>query len=164
MTRSFWKSLLAAFGVGPTSAEEGAAPTNAAAGADVSAEAPIDVSVDDRLPPSSLDRVYAIRAMASDLELQCQQGGMVVEMVELERLRTSHLPVLLRSYVAIPPGHRAEVFRETGRSASFILNERLDKILARLHEMSRQLARGNLDEFTQNIRFVDMNYGTGPFD
>jgi hypothetical protein len=57
------------------------------------------------------------------------------------------------------------VFRETGRSASFLLNERLDKILARLREMSRQLARGNVDDFTQNIRFVDMNYGqTSPFD
>ena len=164
MTRSLWKSLLAALGVGATAAEEGAASTDAASGRDVPAEPPIDVSVDDRLPQSSLDRVYAIRAMAAELERQCRDGGLIGEMIELQRLRTAHLPVLLSSYVAIPPGHRSEVFRETGRSASFILNERLDKILARLHEMSRQLARGNLDAFTQNIRFVDMNYGSGPFD
>jgi len=164
MTGNFLKNLLAAFGVGPTAAEEGAASTNAAGGRDVPAEEPIDVSIDRRLPESSRDRVYAIRAMAAELELQCRNGGMIGEMIELQRLRTSHLPILLRSYVAIPAAHRAEVFRETGRSASFILNERLDKILARLHEMSRQLARGNLDEFTQSIRFVDMNYGSGPFD
>jgi hypothetical protein len=164
MTRSFWKSLLTSLGLGATTPEEDDASTDAAVGPDVPAEPPIDVSIDDRLPQSSRDRVYAIRALAADLELQCRQGSMIAEMIELQRLRTAHLPVLLRSYVAIPAAHRAEVFRETGRSASFILNERLDKILGRLHEMSRQLARGNLNEFTQTIRFVDMNYGSGPFD
>ena len=71
---------------------------------------------------------------------------------------------MLRSYADIPPEHRAEIFRETGRSASFLLNERLDKIVDRLEEMSRQLARGNLDAFSENIRFVDTKYGLVPFD
>jgi hypothetical protein len=163
MTGGFWNFLRSAFGFGP------AAPSAPAPEPTVSvprvAPEPEDADIDDRLPDSSVERVHAIRAMAAELERQCRSEGLVQEKIELERLRTSHLPVLLRSYVAIPPAHRAEVFRETGRSASFLLNERLDKILARLHEMSRQLARGNVDEFTQNIRFVDMNYGkNSPFD
>ncbi|HYW14670.1 MAG TPA: hypothetical protein VE891_00760, partial [Allosphingosinicella sp.] len=142
-----------------------AASTGPAASREAPEPPPDDVFVDERLPQSSLDRVLAIRSLSADLEQGCRNGGLMGEMIELQRLRTSHLPLLLRSYVSIPPDHRAEVFRETGRSASYLLNERLDKILGRLHEMSRQLARGNLDQFTQNIRFVDMNYGSnGPFD
>jgi hypothetical protein len=30
--------------------------------------------------------------------------------------------------------------------------------------MSRQLARGNLDAFSENIRFIDMRYDPSPFD
>jgi len=121
---------------------------------------------DERLPDSSLERVLAIRSLIAELDRRAHECGLFDEMHELQRLKTGHLPSLLLSYVEIPPEHRAEVFRETGRSASFLLNERLDKILARLHEMSRQLARGNLNDFAQNIRFVDMQYGSSnnPFD
>ena len=162
MTGGFWDRLRTALGFGAAPLP---APAPAAPAAPAAEPGAVDPEVDERLPDSSLERVHEIRRMAAELEHLCRSGGLIEEMIEIERLRTSHLPVLLRSYVAIPPGHRAEVFRETGRSASFLLNERLDKILARLREMSRQLARGNVDDFTQNIRFVDMNYGqTSPFD
>jgi hypothetical protein len=164
MSGGLWTKILAAFGLGGSASPEGAASDSAV---DRASPAPPmdDPSVDERLPQSSLDRVVEIRALSADLEAHCRDGGLIGEMIELQRLRTSHLPQLLRSYVSIPPAHRAEVFRETGRSASYLLNERLDKILGRLHEMSKQLARGNLDQFTQNIRFVDKNYGSsGPFD
>lgn len=165
MSEGLWTRILAALGLEPKRPQADAA----ASGPPTPREAPEppldDVFEDERLPQSSLDRVLAIRALLADLELLCREGGLIGERIELQRLRTSHLPLLLRSYVSIPPDHRAEVFRETGRSASYLLNERLDKILGRLHEMSRQLAQGNLDQFTQNIRFVDKNYGSGgPFD
>ncbi|HEU0135433.1 MAG TPA: hypothetical protein VFR28_11470 [Allosphingosinicella sp.] len=158
--------MLGVLGFGRASApQSGGASGDSSENRDAPDPPPDEVFEDERLPQSSLDRVLAIRALSADLEQHCRSGGLLGEMIELQRLRTSHLPLLLRSYVSIPPAHRAEVFRETGRSASYLLNERLDKILGRLHEMSRQLARGNLDQFTQNIRFVDMNYGSGgPFD
>lgn len=165
MSGGFWKRILAALGLEPTRSPQDIASRDAPETRDVAEPAPDEVFEDERLPQSSLDRVLAIRALSADLEVHCREGGLIGEKIELQRLRTSHLPLLLRSYVSIPPDHRAEVFRETGRSASYLLNERLDKILGRLHEMSRQLAQGNLDQFTQNIRFVDKNYGSsGPFD
>lgn len=124
-----------------------------------------DTSCDDRLPDSSLARVQEIRKMLGELDQRARERALFDEKLELERLRSKHLPALLRSYADIPPEHRAEIFRETGRSASFLLNERLDKISDRLEEMSRQLARGNLDAFSENIRFVDTKYGaSSPFD
>jgi hypothetical protein len=127
--------------------------------------APDDTSCDDRLPDSSLVKVQEIRKMLGELDQRARERSLFDEKLELERLRSKHLPALLRSYADIPPEHRAEIFRETGRSASFLLNERLDKIHGRLDEMSRQLARGNLDAFAENIRFVDTKYGaSSPFD
>lgn len=119
-----------------------------------------------RLPKSSLRMVEEISALLTELEQRAQGQSLFDEPIELQRLKSMHLPSLLQSYVAIPPEHRSEVFRQTGRSASFLLNERLGKILGRLTEMSRQLARGNLDAFTENIRFIDMRYdaSSSPFD
>jgi hypothetical protein len=133
-------------------------PATAAAAAD-------DTSCDERLPDSSLAKVREIRRMLGELDQRAKERSLFDETLELQRLRSQHLPSLLRSYADIPPEHRAEIFRETGRSASFLLNERLDKIVGRLEEMSRQLARGNLDAFSENIRFVDTKYGaSSPFD
>ena len=159
----FWSRLWARLRGGGDPSRPERASEGAPARSD--GEAVVDkFELDGRLPPSSLDRILAIRAMSTDLEQRARDVGLIEEMIELQRLKSSHLPLLVQSYVAIPPEHRAEVFRETGRSASFLLNERLDKVLARLHEMSRQLARGNIDAFTQNIRFVDTRYGSNPFD
>lgn len=125
-----------------------------------------DQSYGGRLPESSQRMVQEINALLSELERRAQGQSLFEETIELQRLKSTHLPSLLQSYVSIPPEHRGEVFRETGRSASYLLNERLGKILERLKEMSRQLARGNLNAFTENIRFIDMRYDamSSPFD
>lgn len=124
-----------------------------------------EISPDERLPESSLHRVREIRALIGELDGRVRECGLFEEGLELERLKQDHLPRLIRSYVDIPQEHRAEVFRETGRSASYLLNERLEKILERLKAMSRQLARGNIDAFAENMRFVDTRYGAkSPFD
>jgi len=156
---TFWERLKAFF-FRQAPEEQAALPPTAPAPA-----APDDTSCDDRLPDSSLARVQEIRKMLGELDQRARERSLFDEKLELERLRGKHLPALLRSYADIPPEHRAEIFRETGRSASFLLNERLDKIVDRLAEMSRQLARGNLDAFSENIRFVDTKYGaSSPFD
>jgi hypothetical protein len=121
---------------------------------------------DERIPESSRDRVALIMSLVADLEERAAQRGLGNERIELERIGTVHLPRLLQSYVDIPPEHRAEVFRETGRSASFLLNERLDKMTSRLREISKMLARDNLDAFSTNMQFIDRHYGDAesPFD
>ena len=160
--RTFMDNLREWFGFEP------AAPAPSAPRPPVAPPAPpLDAKAcDDRLPESSLEKVVEIRRLAAELELRATERGLLEETMELKRLTSNHLPRLLQSYVEIPPEHRAEIFRETGRSASFLLNERLDKILTRLEEMSRQLARNHLDAFQENIRFVDNRYGPGcgPFD
>lgn len=156
---TFWERLKAFF-FRQAPEEQAALPPPAAP-----VPAADDTSCDDRLPDSSLTKVQEIRKMLAELDQRARERSLFDEKLELERLRSKHLPALLRSYADIPPEHRAEIFRETGRSASFLLNERLDKIVGRLEEMSRQLARGNLDAFSENIRFVDTKYGaSSPFD
>jgi hypothetical protein len=112
----------------------------------------------ERLPTSSWERVVLIRDQIGELERAAAARKMQVELDELGRIKATHLPTLLKSYVEIPAEHRAEVFRETGKSASFLLNDSLDKLLARLREIGSQLAKGNINKFAENIRFVDLYY------
>jgi hypothetical protein len=119
-----------------------------------------------RLPTSAHDRVILIRDTIHQLEKECAERKMQTELDELGRIKSTHLPSLLQSYIEIPAEHRADVFRETGKSASFLLSESLDKMLARLRDISSQLARGNITTFAENVRFVDLYYeqNKGPFD
>jgi hypothetical protein len=121
---------------------------------------------DDRIPESSRERAERIVSLVADLKERAERCGLHSELHELERISSIHLPRLLESYIEIPPEHRAEVFRETGRSASFLLNERLDKMTSRLREISKMLARDNLNAFSTNLHFVDDRYGSSesPFD
>jgi hypothetical protein len=112
----------------------------------------------EKLPASSWERVVLIREQIGELERAAAARKMQLELDELGRIRGTHLPTLLKSYIEIPADHRAEVFRETGKSASFLLNESLDKLLARLREIGSQLAKGNITKFAENIRFVDLYY------
>jgi hypothetical protein len=120
----------------------------------------------ERIPQSSLKRVLAIREAVRELEQETATRGMQAELDELGRIKATHLPKLIQSYIEIPEQHRSDVFRETGKSASFLLNDSLDKMLARLRDISSQLARGNITTFAENVRFVDLYYeqSKGPFD
>jgi hypothetical protein len=129
--------------------------------------AAVRVNLDDeRIPESSRERAAAIVGLVADLQERAARRGLQSELHELDRISSVHLPRLLESYIEIPPEHRAEVFRETGRSASFLLNERLDKMTQRLREISKMLARDNLNAFSTNLQFVDGHYGSSesPFD
>lgn len=118
-----------------------------------------------RVPASARDRIGTIRTLIADLN-DCAAARAGFDLTELTQIETVYLPRLLQSYADIPPQHRAEIFRDTGRSASFLLTERLDKIIDRLNEMSKDFARGHLDAFSDNMRFIDLRYGPGssPFD
>lgn len=78
---------------------------------------------------------------------------------ELVQMRTEHLPKLLRSYVDVPPQHRKEIFKNTGRSASFLLDDALRKMSGRVDKLSRDLAQNDLDAFANNAEFVSRRYG-----
>jgi hypothetical protein len=155
-------SLRAFFALGP---DEEEAPPQAPAAQDPAGD-PLAADWKQRIPASSLQRVTAIRDLVRHLERESAQRGMQTELDELGRIKGTHLPRLIQSYIEIPAQHRSDVFRETGKSASFLLNESLDKMLARLRDMSSQLARGNITTFAENVRFVDLYYeqSKGPFD
>jgi hypothetical protein len=159
---SFLRRLLIAIGLVSGDAAE------AVVGEGPRAQAPRpELQVDERkIPASARERVALIRSLLDELDARRRERPAMGELGELERMRSTHLPRLLQSYIEIPAEHRGEVFRETGRSASYLLNDRLDKMIARLREISKMLAQGDIDSFTQNIGFIDSQYGPGfsPFD
>ena len=108
-----------------------------------------------------------MQALIADIEARAAvESEWSPVLLELRQMGDVHLPTLLQSYIDIPPAHRAEIFRKTGHSASFALNDGLDRMADRLREMSSSLAQGNLDAFTANMRFIESRYGAGyaPFD
>lgn len=127
---------------------------------------PPAIDLDDpRIPAAAKERARTILALLADLEARADRQGIVnTELIELSQIRARYLPKLLTSYVEIPPEHRTEIFRSTGKSASFMLGERLDKLIERLREISRLLAQGHLDAFTANMQFIDTRFSKDPFE
>lgn len=119
---------------------------------------------DERIPAVARERVTTLRSRLTALEGRAAQKASAQELAELRQIATVYLPKLLRSYIEIPAEHRSEIYRQTGRSASYALCDTLDKIAARVDELSSQLARNDLEAFHQNMRFIDTRFGTSPFD
>jgi hypothetical protein len=95
-----------------------------------------------------------------DMEARARDDATLVSaLTEVRQMRDMHLPQLIASYAEIPAAHRAEIFRETGRSASYKLNEALDRMVARLETLSRSMAQGDIDSFADNLRFIEHRYG-----
>ncbi|MDE8652326.1 hypothetical protein [Novosphingobium album (ex Liu et al. 2023)] len=115
---------------------------------------------DPRLPEASRPLVARMLALIADIEARTQGDTLMVSaLTEVRQMRESHLPRLIASYAEIPAAHRAEIFRQTGRSASYNLNQGLEKMIARLEGLSRSLAQEDLDSFADNLRFIDHRYG-----
>lgn len=121
---------------------------------------------DTRIPDASRAKVRTVLDLITDLESRISDDSLAAgTRVDLEQMRSVHLPRLIQSYVDIPAAHRSEIFRKTGRSASYVLNDGLDVMADRLREMSKSLAQGNIDAFTDNMRFIDSRYGSrSPLD
>lgn len=115
---------------------------------------------DQRLPGNARKEAKSIADMISRLMTQADQSAFDrIVLGELVQLRDEHLPKLLRSYIDVPAEHRKEIFKKTGRSASFVLEEALGKMRARVEALSRDLAQSELDAFANNADFVSRRYG-----
>ena len=123
---------------------------------------PFDYS-DSRIPDASRGAIDAVLALIADIEAAAAADATWHPMLfEIRQISEVHLPKLIGSYIDIPAAHRAEIFRTTGRSASFLLNDGLEKLAVRLRTMSRSQAQGNIDAFASAMHFIDMRYGANP--
>lgn len=114
---------------------------------------------DERIP--SVAKVSIRRILACLQEVEAAMAREQVHgfsRVDLEQMREYHLPKLVKSYIDIPPASRGEIFRKTGKSASFILNESLEKMQAHVDEILKNLAQNDIDAFTNNIQFIGQRY------
>ena len=102
-------------------------------------------------------------ALRTELELLSKRamarGGADQAMTEITALLEVHLPDLLRRYLDVPAEHRTEIFRRTGRSASFHLAAAINVMADRARRISLELASGPIDEFATGTRFVEIRYG-----
>lgn len=121
---------------------------------------PVDVDFEDeRVPGPAKDRIRRILACLQEVEVAMSRETIPgFSRIDVEQMRNLHLPKLVKSYIDIPAAHRSEIFRKTGKSASFILNESLDKMQAKIDEILRNLAQHDIDAFTQNTQFIGQRY------
>ncbi len=114
---------------------------------------------DDRIPDSAKASIARILASIIDVEKAMDREAIPsFSRVDTDQMRDVHLPKLVQSYIDIPAGHRAEIFRKTGKSASTLLGESLATMQARVDEILRNLAQHDLDAFTNNTAFIGQRY------
>lgn len=119
---------------------------------------------DARIPDASRNHIAKVLALIADIDAAAAgEASWSPLLIEIRQLSEIHLPTLIKSYIDIPAAHRSEIFRKTGRSASFLLNEGLEKMNDRLRAMSLSLAQGNIEAFTSNMRFIEMRYSKDQF-
>ncbi|WP_249403537.1 hypothetical protein [Sphingomonas sp. CFBP 13720] len=115
---------------------------------------------DARLPEASRPLVARLLSLIADIEARTQDDAVLVSaLTEVRQMRDDHLPRLVTSYAEIPAAHRAEIFRRTGRSASYNLNQGFERMIERLETLSRSLAQDDIDSFADNLRFIEHRYG-----
>ncbi len=126
------------------------------------APAPIKMDYeDDKIPTGARERIRRILACLHQVEDQIKIRAMPgFSDTDVQQMRDLHLPKLIKSYIDIPAEHRSEIFRKTGKSASFILDENLDTMQERLDEILRGLAQNDIEAFTNNTKFIGQRYGT----
>ncbi|WP_156340475.1 hypothetical protein [Sphingomonas sp. Leaf17] len=122
---------------------------------------PTGMTADDpRLPKQSRPQVERLLALVGEIEGRAARDPLLASaLTEVRQMRDVHLPQLVASYADIPPAHRADIFRKTGRSASYVLNEGVEKMIARAEALSRSLAQEDIDSFADNLKFIETRYG-----
>jgi len=114
---------------------------------------------DERIPSASKPKIETIFGLLSEIEDQAKLTSAGRDALdEARRIKKIYLPEMMNSYFVIPAAHRAEIFRKTGKSASFQLNDRLDKIVYELRSISSSFAAGQIDNFTINLKFIDKKF------
>ena len=115
---------------------------------------------DDRLPDGARVKIRRILACLDEAAGAIQREQVPgFTRVDMEQMRDIHLPKLARSYIEIPAGYRGDIFRRTGRSASFILMESLDQMQTKMDDILKNLAQSDIDAFTENAQFIGQRYG-----
>ncbi len=141
---------------GPVPPEPSATPV---AAPDPARQTAVDPE-DPRLPDASRPKVARLVSLMADIEARSHDNSVQISVLtEMRQMRDTHLPRLVTSYAEIPAAHRTEVFRKTGRSASYNLNEALDRMVTRLETLSRSMAQDDIDSFADNLRFIEQRYG-----
>jgi hypothetical protein len=137
----------------------GAAPMPLPASPSPAAEPSITAD-DERIPDASRPKVAKLLALVAEIEARAAREPLLAPaLTEVRQMRDLHLPQLVASYADIPPAHRTEIFRATGRSASYNLNEGLDRMITRAEALSRSLAQEDINSFADNLRFIEKRYG-----
>ena len=114
---------------------------------------------DERIPSAARVNIRRILACIEEVGKAMEREQVPgFSRIDMEQMRDIHLPKLARSYIDIPAGYRSEIFRKTGKSASFILLESLDKMQAKMDEILKNLAQSDLDAFTENAQFIGQRY------
>lgn len=115
---------------------------------------------DDRLPDGARVKIRRILACLDEAAGAIQREQVPgFTRVDMEQMREIHLPKLARSYIEIPASYRGDIFRRTGRSASFILMESLDQMQTKMDDILKNLAQSDIDAFTENVQFIGQRYG-----
>lgn len=119
---------------------------------------PFDYS-DERIPQTAQAKIAAILASIEAVEKAMEREQVPsFSQVDARQMRETHLPKLVQSYIDVPAAHRSEIFRKTGKSASFLLGASLDRMQERVDEILRNLAMHDIDAFTNNTRFINERY------
>ena len=114
---------------------------------------------DERIPGSARTKAQKILESIEEVEkAMVREEVPSFNRVDTAQMRDIHLPQLLKSYIDIPPTHRDEIFKRTGKSASFHLGASLDKLQERVDTMLRDLAEHDINAFTNNMRFINERY------
>ena len=114
---------------------------------------------DERIPSSARAKAQNIlKAIEAVESAMIREDVPSFSRVDTTQMRDVHLPQLIQSYIDVPTFHRDEIFKRTGKSASFHLCASLDKLQERVDTMLRDLAEQDITAFTNNTRFIDERY------
>lgn len=134
-------------------------PRTSPAGVSANASAPKKTNVNNPdLPQKVKDKLPALLRRIEEIHARADDDQAMSEMTQLERMRNDHLEKVLGAYLEIPKEHLNEIYVKTGKSASFHLNDAIDKMAGKLEEISRSLAANKINVFEDNTSFVMQNY------
>lgn len=123
---------------------------------------------DERIPGVVRPKVAELVTLINSVESRARADSIPSPaVIDIRRIRDMHLPTLLQSYFIIPAEHRNEIYRKTGQSASYGLGVAVDALRQKVEKISLNMAQGQIDQFEDNLRFIQETYGTetkDPFD
>jgi hypothetical protein len=115
-------------------------------------------TTDPRLPKSTQEKLPVLLRRIEEVMARARSDDAMTEVSQLARMREDHLEKVLGAYLEVPEEHRGEIYRRTTKSASFHLNDAIDKMAERIEEISRSLADDKINVFSDNASFVMRNY------